>query len=169
MKPFSTNVVFVDTEFTQLAADGEILSIALVKYDGSELYIEIEYEGEVSDWVKENVQPYLSGEKVSKDEAVKLIWEFLGDTKPYLVAWVPHFDMVMLYQLFGVENLPVNWFPIDFASMMFGQGLDPENYRDDSGRPFIKNLGIDPAKFKTHHALDDAKLLREVFVKSQDK
>lgn len=165
MKPFSENVVFVDTEFSDLRADGEILSIALVKLGGEELYLEIEHEGELSDWVKENVVPTLKDEKVSRDEAKKQIQEFLGDSKPYMVAWVPHFDMVMMYQLFGVKNLPINWFPIDFASVMFGHGLDPETYREENDRTFVKGLGVNPDDFHAHHALDDAKLLREVYLK----
>ncbi len=165
MNPVSNNIVFVDTEFSDLRADGEILSIALVKLNGDELYLEIEHEGEVSEWVTENVLPTLTADKVSREEAKKQIVAFLGDTKPYMVAWVPHFDMVMMYQLFGVLNLPINWFPIDFASILFGHGIDPETYREENGRTFVKGLGLDPSGFHTHHALDDAKLLREVYMK----
>jgi len=44
--PFSKNIIFLDTEFSSLDPyKGEMLSIGLAKLDGSELYLELEYEG----------------------------------------------------------------------------------------------------------------------------
>ena len=52
-KPYSKNIIFLDTEFSSLDSNkGEILSIGLVKLDGKELYLELEYDSPVSDWVK---------------------------------------------------------------------------------------------------------------------
>src|SRR4030066_1628453 len=46
MKPFSDNIVFLDTEFSSLDPyKGEILSIGLVKMNGDGLYLELEYTG----------------------------------------------------------------------------------------------------------------------------
>jgi len=57
LQPFEQkNIVFLDTEFTDLDPyKGEILSIGMVKLSGEELYIELEYKGESSDWVKKHI------------------------------------------------------------------------------------------------------------------
>lgn len=158
---FSKNLIFVDTEFSTLDPyKGEILSIGLVKLNGNELYLELEYEGEVSDFVKKHILPTLSNTKVSREEAKKKIGEFVGDEEPYMVSLVNQFDVIYLYKLFGTDAHPFHWLPIDFASIIFGEGYDPEKYLK-----FAKTLGINTNRYPPHHALYDAKLLREVFIK----
>lgn len=166
MKPYSDNIIFMDTEFSSLDPyKGEILSIGLVKLNGEELYLELEYDGEVSDFVKDNVLPYLKDKKVSRTEARKKIREFVGKKKPYLVSYVNQFDAIYWYKLFGVDKHPVYWLPIDFASILFGLGIDPESYNYKDKKNFYKKIGVDASKYKEHHALDDARLLREVYLK----
>ena len=98
MKPFSDNIVFFDTEFSSLDPyKGEILSIGLVKFNGEELYLELEYKGEVSDWVKENILKELSGPKASRKEASQKITDFIGKGKPYAVSYVNSFDMIYFH------------------------------------------------------------------------
>jgi len=166
MKPFSNNVIFIDTEFSSLNPyEGEILSIGLVKLNGEELYLELEYDGEVEEWVQDNIIPALTEPKVSREEAIQRINKFIGDTEPYMVGYVNQFDTIYWYKLFGTGNDPCYWMPIDFASMLFALGINPERYnREDRGN-FIKEIGIDHRKYRQHHALDDAKLLREVYLK----
>lgn len=169
-KPFSDNIIFWDTEFSSLdPSKGEILSIGMVKLNGEELYLELEHDGEVSDWVKENVSEHLKGPRISREEARERIREFVGSTKPYLVAYVNQFDVIYLYKLFGLarttENLPFYWIPIDFASMLFVLGIDPEKYSIEEKDNLFEQLGIDASKYRHHHALDDAKLLYEVYLK----
>lgn len=160
MNPFSDNIIFIDTEFSSLNPyKGEILSIGIVKLNGEELYLELEYDGEVDSWPKENILPTLTGLKVSRQDAVKLINEFVGLNKPYAVAYVNQFDTLYIYKLFGTGNDPFYWLPIDFASLMFAKGYDPEKELD-----LAKSLGIDTSRFKLHNALDDAKLLREIYL-----
>ena len=147
MKPFSDNIIFIDTEFSTLDPyEGEILSIGLMKLDGQELYMELEYNGEVSEWVKNNIVPNLKEVKISRKEAVLKIKKFIGDTKPYMIGYVNQFDAIYWYKLFSPEDNPCYWIPIDFASMLFISGIDPE-------------------KISLEDALDDAKLLREVYLK----
>lgn len=162
MNPFSNNIIFLDTEFSSLNPyKGEILSIGLVKLNGEELYIELEYNGEVDEWVKENVTSLLIAEKVNREEAVRRIKKFVGDKKPYMLAYVNQFDTIYLYKLFGTENNPFHWIPIDFASMFFAVGVNPEEFNKE----FCEKLGIDFSKYREHHALDDARLLKEIYLK----
>jgi hypothetical protein len=94
-KPFSDNIIFLDTEFSSLNPyRGAILSIGLVKLDGEELYLELEYNGEVDEWVKNNIIPTLKGPKISREEARRRMKEFVGDRKPYMVGYVNQFDTI---------------------------------------------------------------------------
>lgn len=158
IKLFSNNIIFLDTEFSTLDPyKGEILSIGLVKSNGEELYLELEYNGEVSNWVKENVIPLLQNKKVERQEAVRKIKEFVGNSKPYAISHVNQYDTIYLYKLLGLGNggeNPFFWMPVDFASILFGMGIDPES-----------DWGVDKTKYREHHALDDAKLLREAYLR----
>lgn len=168
-KPLSDNIIFVDTEFTSLDPyKGEILSIGMVKPDGEDLYLELEYEGEVDQWVVDNILPTLKGEKVSRQEAKEKILQFVGPDKPYMVAFVPQYDSLYIYKLLGIENNPFFRFPMDFASVMFAHGFDPD-YFNKKGQKFLIDLGIDISKYHNHNALDDAKVLKEAYFKFFEK
>ncbi|KKU21889.1 MAG: hypothetical protein UX31_C0010G0020 [Candidatus Nomurabacteria bacterium GW2011_GWA1_46_11] len=166
MKPFSDNIVFYDTEFTSLNPyEGEILSIGLVKLNGEELYLELECDAKPSDWVKENIIPTLKGPRVSREEAGRQVTKFVGDSRPYMVAFVNSFDAIYTYKLMGIDGHPFNWIPIDFASILFARDIDPESYLNK----LAKDLGIDTSKYNVHNALDDARVLREVYLKLTGK
>lgn len=166
-KPYSDNIIFFDTEFTDLdVKTGELLSIGLVKYTGEELYLELESTGPVHPWVVERVLPYLTQEKVGREEAQRQIRAFVGeapeDQEPYLVAYVNQFDAIFWYKLFGSpQDHPAYWIPIDFASILFGLGYSPNSM---GHHDFFAKLGIDKNKYQEHNALGDAKLLREVYL-----
>lgn len=163
LRTFSENIVFFDTEFSDLdAATGKLLSIGMIKMDGTELYLELEYEGEPSEWVKENVIPLLNSKKVSEAEAKDRIGSFLGETCPYLLSYVNQFDAIFWYKLFGARTHPAAKIPIDFASILFTLGFNPGSL---SNEDFLDDLGVDVSKYQKHNALDDARLLKEVYVK----
>jgi len=181
IKPYSDNIIFYDSEFSSTDPyKGEILSIGLVKINGEELYLELEYDGETSDFVKKNVLPYLRDMKVNHTEARKKIREFIDDKESYLVSYVDSFDFIYWCKLFKVgdpsctkdDTQPAYWFPVDFSSILFGLGINPEIYISKNKKNFYKKIGVDVSKYQEHNALDDAKLLREVyleFYKSIDK
>jgi len=109
--------------------------------------------------------PTLTEPKVSREEAIQKINEFIGDTQPYMVGFVNQFDTIYWYKLFGTDNHPCYWMPIDFASILFASGIDPEDYDWKDKERFYRQIGIDYTKYRKHHALDDARLLREVYLK----
>ncbi len=171
MKPFSENIIFFDTEFSSLNPyKGEILSMGFVKYNGDELYLELAHEGEVDPWVAARVIPQLTEKKVSREDAVRKVREFTGGQKPYMLAYVNQFDAVYWYKLLGgVTDNPFHWIPIDFASMLFAAGIDPQGYNWRRRESFLPQLGIDHAWYREDHALDDARLLREVYLKIKNQ
>jgi hypothetical protein len=169
MKPYSDNIIFWDTEFSSLNPyKGELLSMGFVKNTGEELYFELDFQGEADPWVKENIIPNLNSPKISGGEALIKINEFLGNTKPYLVAYVNQFDTIYFFKLLKVKDstkvFPFHWIPVDFASMLFALGTDPEKFSTDPERnKLATELGIDLVAYQSHNALDDAKLLKEVY------
>lgn len=159
---YSKNIIFMDGEFNGLKADGtEFLSLAFIKPNGNELYLEIETDSELDGWVKDNVVPHLTGKKVTKEIAIQKIKDFLGDEKPYLIADVNQFDWMGICGLFGVWNVPFFYIPIDFASVLWSKGIDPDINREE----FAKKQGIDISNFKKHNALDDTRVLKALYEK----
>ena len=164
-KPFTDNIIFYDAEFSSLDPyQGELLSVGMVKMDGEEFYCEFEYDGEYSEWVKENLLHTLTGEKLCRSEAIKQIHQFVGKNKPYMMAYVNQFDTVYTTKLFGIEYSPFHWLPLDFASVLFGLGYDPEVYMQDDYTKLTKKLGLTVKEGHTHNALADARFLREVYL-----
>ncbi|MEI7750158.1 MAG: hypothetical protein WCJ25_04100 [Candidatus Moraniibacteriota bacterium] len=164
---FSENIIFFDAEFTSLhPKNGEILSVAFVKPDGKELYLEIKRDRALSDaWVTENILPMLDGNPISPEEACDRIREFIGAGEPYLVSYVSHFDTVFIHKLFGERARPFSRYPIDFASMLFTAGFNPSNLLEND-RLLSESLGVEPSTARRmHHALNDAHLLRDAYGK----
>ena len=159
---YSKNIIFMDGEFNGLSANGtEFLSLALIKPNGDELYLEIETDSKIDEWVKDNVVPHLTGETVSKGAAIQKITRFVGDSKPYLIADVNQFDWMGICGLFGVWNVPFFYIPIDFASILWSKGIDIDVNREE----FAKEQGIDVSNFKKHNALDDTRVLKALYEK----
>lgn len=164
--PYSQNIIFLDTEFSSLDPyRGEILSIGLVTLSGRELYLELEYDGPVDPWVKKHILPTLKMPKISRAKAIEKIRKFVGKSRPYLVAYVNQYDTIYTYKLFRGLKKPFFWLPVDFSSILFGLGIDPEAYFPTDKKNFFQAIGINASQYQLHNALDDAKLLREVYLK----
>ncbi|MEK6963648.1 MAG: hypothetical protein AABX70_04430 [Nanoarchaeota archaeon] len=159
-------IIFMDAEFPELSAFGtEFLSIALIKPSGEELYLEIETEVQPNEWVKKNVVPYLTGNKISKEEAKKQLLSFIGSNKPYFVSFVPVFDWMGVCAYFGPakQSLPFYWIPIDFANILLMKGIDPEQDK----LKLAQSLGINTKGIQLHNALSDVRLLKMLWEKIQ--
>lgn len=160
------NLIFIDTEFSDLDPyKGEVLSVGIVTLDGRELYLELEHKGPVAPWVKQRILPLLNQPKQTRSAATRQIKEFLADSNPYAVAFVDNYDTIYLTKLFGHGNLPFRWMTIDFSTVLFMYGVNPVRFMaDDTGAmKFYRDLGVDLKKYRQHHALDDARLLCDVW------
>ena len=160
---FTQNIIFFDGEFTRLKTDGiNFLSLAFVKPTGESLYIELDQpESECDSWVVDNVIPYLNGDKTSQEKAVKMISDFVGNSKPTLIADVNQFDWMGICGLFGVWDIPFFYIPIDFSTILNVKGIDPDINRME----LANSYGINTAGFKQHNALSDALVLKALYEK----
>lgn len=133
--------------------------------DGREFYCELEYRGEYSEWVRENLLVTLTQPKLSRELARQKLSEFVGNSKPYALAYINQFDTIYTKKLFvGEGEEPFYWLPLDFASILFGLGYDPEVYKYDNYTKLAKDLGVLVKEGHTHNALDDARFLKDVYM-----
>ncbi len=170
--PFSDDIVFFDAEFTSLdLAKGELMAVGMVSLDGArEMYFELDYNPDtVSPWTQEHVVPHLTGQKKSQAEGREMIRAFCGSSEPHLVATVNQWDMAFFHKFFRSEDEPINRIPIDFASMLFAMGLNPARTIDDEKEYFYESFGISLADYNLHNALDDTRLMRDLYVKLSAK
>jgi hypothetical protein len=83
---------FLDTEFNGWG--GALLSLALVPDEGEELYLTLDWDCPLEDWVERNVIPYLDmvsdsmvSPRMSRADAARTIAHYLaGDRNPLIVA-----------------------------------------------------------------------------------
>ena len=150
---------FLDTEFVE---DGETImpiSLALVREDGRELYIEFEFDeakAVAHDFVRENVLPHLRGqEQYTREQAAERITHFLGlgpkhpaESRPKDIeiwAYFAAYDWILFAQVFGtMDDIPDGcpWYCNDLMQ-----------WWTQLGRP----EGVMPPKGpKVHDALADA-------------
>jgi len=95
---------FVDTEYNGWG--GALLSLALVPEDGEELYLTLDWDGPLEEWVERNVIPYLDmvpeqlvSPRMSRADAARTIAHYLaGDPDPLIVADWPE-DLALLNAL----------------------------------------------------------------------
>jgi hypothetical protein len=83
---------FLDTEYNGWG--GALLSLALVPDHGEELYLTLDWDGTLEEWVERNVVPYLDmvpqplvSPRMSRTDAARTIAHYLaGDRDPLIVA-----------------------------------------------------------------------------------
>ena len=83
---------FLDTEYNGWG--GALLSLALVPDDGEELYLTLDWQAPLDEWVERNVLPYLDAvpeslvsPRMGRADAARTIAHYLaGDSDPLIVA-----------------------------------------------------------------------------------
>jgi hypothetical protein len=143
--------IFFDTEFIENGKTIDMISIGMVNEAGESLYLENAdcARGEASDWVKDNVFPYLRGPLVSRSHIASSVRSFAGPS-PEFWAYYADYDWVVLCQLYGtMMDLPEGW-PMYCRDL---KQLADENGADLSS---LKNP-------KEHHALADAQWVKAAY------
>ncbi len=146
----------LDTEFYEDGRTIELISIGIVAEDGRKYYAEVQGAGEIcakSDWLMENVHPYLTGPRKAKSQIAMEIVQFV-DLEPEFWAWYASYDWVALCQLYGAMiDLPPTW-------PMFVRDLR-QHYDDTNSelRPPAQDPELDGPE---HNALADAHWLARI-------
>lgn len=94
---------YLDTEFFE---DGptkpvRLISLGIVAQDGREFYAEVEQDlSDVSDWLKANVVPHLTGPRLTREGLAARVLDFVDDA-PEFWGYFADYDWVVFCQLFG--------------------------------------------------------------------
>jgi hypothetical protein len=151
--------IYLDTEFIDTGTEVSLISIALVKENNEEYYaVSSEFEEEkASDWVKGNVLSQLEPPSTYKPLSVirEEIVTFIGYQIPEIWAYFATFDWLLVLRLYGgLGKLPYN-FPLYCHELC--QEIDR-----------IKLPSEDfPERNKQHHALTDARWIKDLHQKTQ--
>jgi len=138
---------FIDTEFIEDGTTIELISIGVACDDGRTFYAESDAVNlsAANDWVKANVVPHLTGDRIGRDVIADTLIEFVaaGEGEPEFWAYYADYDWVAVCQLFGTMlDLPDGW-------PMFCMDIKQEAHC--LGAPAL------PEQTSTeHHALADA-------------
>jgi hypothetical protein len=147
------------------------ISLALVREDGRELYLEFvhdEDKARAHDFVRANVLPHLAGqEQYTKPQAAERITHFLGlgpkhpaESRSPVEIWAyfADYDWMLFCQIFGtMDQLPAG------CPMLC---MDLEQWWIQLGRP----PGVKPPKpARLHHALADADWNRAFHARLEDE
>ena len=145
--------VFIDSEFTSLKTP-QLISIGAVATDSTAFYAEVNgWSGErASDFVKQIVLPLLDGDTVPLPMAAEAFSAWLDERAgraPTTIISDSGYDRWALAELLGREDLPpgVDWkcVPIAYETL------------DEATKQM---------KLRRHHALDDARALRQLVMHS---
>lgn len=151
--------LFFDTEFIE---DGRViwlLSIGIVREDGEEFYAEVEGVDHslANPWVRENVLPHLGGRQWELPRSyIRDAIVAMAGPSPEWWAYYADYDWVALCQLFGTMiELPVSW-------PMYCRDL---KQLADMQHPGVNLKQLVPTPKKAHHALADARWVRDVYTR----
>lgn len=181
-------LIFLDTEFTGLHQQAELISVGLAAENGDVFYAELtDYAPDgLSHWVKENVIPLLSGPVLraarnaprNKDMFLRgdqtdvsralrnWLASFGGPGSVHIWADVPAWDWVLFCELFGgAFGLPqqIHYIARDLATALELRGIDPDSSREELGGAIT--FTYPKLRLFKHHALYDALLEKAVFEK----
>ncbi len=165
--------VFLDTEFTSLTQQAELMALALVTEEKDYFYAEFtDFDiSALSDWHKTYILPSLllgterekllppNGQlcKGSRSEVKESLLQWLASLKKPLQVWgdVPAYDWVLFCELFGgALHLPedLHYIVRDLATLLESAGYDP----DISRFAFAYGEEAPPLELPQHNALADA-------------
>lgn len=143
--------IWFDTEFIEDGRTIDLISIGMVREDGTSYYAEcLECDlSSASSWVRENVMPHLNGFAVPRARIASELIAFAGDS-PEFWAYYADYDWVALCQLFGtMMDLPKGW-------PMYCR--DVKQLCDSLGNPKLPKQSS-----REHHALADAVWTRDAW------
>jgi hypothetical protein len=171
-------IVFIDTEFTGEHAFTTLVSVGMVTLCGRELEVNLnDYdEGQVTDWLKENVIRYIDpksrvNSKVALEKVKNFLNEYREGQQVHLVSAGKLSDVLLLFELWAQDFPDMKYFHclhclpdylnhvghLDLQTMFFVAGIHYEIDREEFAG--MKEGG------RRHNALYDAQVVRKCFLK----
>lgn len=172
--------LFLDTEFTSLDRDSELLSMAIYESKDKYCYLEItDYDTDkINDWLAKNViakfnleqnshaplaEKYACALPFSEVGQVVRTWldKFYSNDKVTICSDCYAWDWLHFCDLFGgARSLPsyIHYIPLDLATILEVKGLDRDLGRVD----YASELTRDTC-FEAHNALSDAKAMYIIY------
>lgn len=94
---------YLDTEFIEDGKTIDLISIGIVDDYNRTFYVESnEFDyNKANSWVKQNVLPYLKGDKISRKQIHDMLLIFINDPNPVFWGYYADYDWVVFCQLFG--------------------------------------------------------------------
>ena len=142
-------LIFLDTEFTGLIADPQLISIGLVTLDGQEFYAELSNIDltDVDFWIEENVLPQLGhvptvDRKTLKTQLLEFLQKCRGDNPTIRILFDYEGDIDLFRDILGK----------DWPEWLLHKNISYVILEDETDYP------------GRHHALNDAKQLRQYFL-----
>ena len=166
METYTTcQLLFLDTEFTGLMADPNLISIGLVSADGREFYAELTDTWELDEcepFVQEQVLPLLDGGDA------QMTWVQLTERLP---GWIAAFSVPVRI---ATDAVAADWDWIQ--KICYATGPWPRNL---SHQPLALPSGVEAFEMarelcyesglRRHHALDDARAARLSWIAVNEK
>lgn len=122
-------LLFLDTEFTGLTKTADLISVGIVSFDGTELYLErSDYDQTLlTDWVIENVIPLLTpGQEIPAREICREINSFLAQYENPVIIVDSQWDITVLKKMYDQchQQLAAKFRIIDINNPRFINGYD---------------------------------------------
>ena len=139
---YSNNVIFISGNLFGInSKEDDFEEIAIVKLDGSELYLRTDQD----------------------EDIIEKIYKFLGGLtnkkRDYIIMDTTRTNWEDLCENFGLINSPWLYFPIDFGSILWCKDVDPDVVRET----LAKKKGIDAPK-SSNNVLDEARTFRDIYL-----
>jgi hypothetical protein len=166
---------FLDTEFSDLSDNAELISLGAIAESGESFYLEVApLPSPISDFVKAEVVPHLEGGALAvslRDLEARFI-EWLSRWPTATLVMDSDWDILILRRTFTGENSrapgPLRFRPhgreiltIDLCQGTTYEGDGLVKYFDT-----LYKMEREPG-FRKHHALDDAKAMRAAIIAAE--
>lgn len=153
-------LVFLDTEFTDLAESAELMSAGFVTLDGEQLYLErTDYDPcKVSEFVHEHVIPLMDASldrKLPATGCCALIADWLSQFKKPILIIDSQWDIHVIHELFAIHGGICRQVPgVEFRMLHLSDYENEAWFEPAVDAYFEENKGMQ------HHALHDAMAMR---------
>lgn len=159
-------LLFFDCEFTDLSSSASLISAGFITQSGDQFYAELSdyQEDSCNDFVKATVLPLLSLRPISTADFFSLLINWLSNLgEDFLLIADSDWDQKILSKTFASigKIIPDNW-RFQKTPDNFTNGTQRSLFNDEMAAFFLRH----PDQ-KAHHALTDARAIRNAYLRTE--